>query len=152
RPGVHDVPIHIRGRYDRLGDVVPRRFPRVLAGDDQKPITDGSGRLQLARWIASPDNPLTARVMVNRIWQHHFGDGIVTTANNCGKLGTPPTPPELLDRLAVEFVRSGWSVKAMHRMIMLSATYRQSSEPGDRASTADPDNLLLGHMNRRKLE
>jgi hypothetical protein len=90
--------------------------------------------------------------MVNRIWQHHFGDGIVRTPNNFGKLGTPPTHPELLDQLAIEFVKSGWSMKAMHRMMMLSATYQQSSETTEATFKADPDNLLLGRMNRRKLE
>ncbi len=142
----------MRGRYDRLGDLAPRRFPRLIAGDDQKPITEGSGRIQLANWVASPDNPLTARVMVNRIWQHHFGEGIVRTPNNYGKLGTPPTHPELLDYLAHRFVESGWSIKAMHRAIMLSAAYQQSSVPQPAAFKADPDNLLFGHINRHRLE
>ncbi len=150
--GTHDVKVHVRGRYDRLADVAPRGFPRILAGDNQKPITEGSGRLELADWIASPDNPLTARVMVNRIWQHHFGEGIVRTPNNYGKLGTPPTHPELLDFLAHRFVESGWSIKAMHRAIMLSATYQQSSVPMPDTLKADPDSLLLGHMIRRRLE
>ncbi|MEO6435865.1 MAG: DUF1553 domain-containing protein, partial [Tepidisphaeraceae bacterium] len=151
-PGIHDVKIHIRGRYDRLGELAPRGFPKVIAGDKQKPITEGSGRLQLAKWIASSDNPLTARVMVNRIWQHHFGEGIVRTPNNYGKMGTPPTHPELLDHLANEFIRSGWSVKAMHRTMMLSAAYRQSSEPSADVLKVDPGNQLFGRMNRRKLE
>jgi hypothetical protein len=150
--GVHDVKIHNRGRYDRLGETVPRRFPRILAGDAQTPVTEGSGRLQLANWIASPTNQLTARVMVNRIWQHHFGEGIVRTPNNFGKLGTPPTHPDLLDYLAHRFIESGWSVKAMHRAIMLSATYQQSSIPDPSTLKADPDNLLFGRMNRHRLE
>jgi Protein of unknown function (DUF1553) len=150
--GIHDVKIHLRGRYDRLGELAPRRFPRVLAGDEQKSILNGSGRLQLADWVASADNPLTARVMVNRIWQHHFGEGIVRTPNNFGKLGTPPTHPELLDYLAHRFVESGWSIKAMHRAIMLSATYQQSSVPQAATLRADPDNLLFGRMSRRRLE
>jgi hypothetical protein len=150
--GVHDVRIHVRGRYDRLGDATPRRFPRLLAGDDQRPITTGSGRLELANWVSSPENPLTARVMVNRIWQHHFGEGIVRTPNNFGKLGTAPTHPELLDFLARRFIDSGWSIKAMHRAIMLSATYQQSSVPQAATLRADPDNLLFGRMNRRRLE
>jgi hypothetical protein len=150
--GIQDVPVHIRGRYDRLGRVVPRRFPQIIAGLEQRPITQGSGRLELAKWLASSDHPLTARVMVNRIWQHHFGEGIVRTPNNFGKLGTLPTHPELLDHLAIEFVRSGWSVKAMHRMMMLSATYMQSSVPPAELLKADPANELLGRMNRRKLE
>ena len=106
--GFHDARIHVRGRYDRLGPLAPRHLPVLLAGENQPPIRDGSGRLALARWIASPDHPLTARVMMNRIWQHHFGEGIVRTPNNFGQLGTPPTHPELLDWLAGEFVKSGW--------------------------------------------
>jgi hypothetical protein len=150
--GLHDVRIHIRGRYDRLGDLVPRQFPVVLAGDKQAPITEGSGRLQLAKWLASADNPLTARVMVNRLWQHHFGQGIVRSPSNLGKLGERPTYPELLDWLADQFVRSGWSMKKMHRLMMLSATYQQVSEPDAEVLKADPDNRLFGRMNRHRLE
>jgi hypothetical protein len=150
--GIRDARVHIRGRYDRLGDVVPRAFPRLLAGFEQPPIRKGSGRLELAKWIASTENPLTARVIVNRLWQHHFGEGIVRTPNNYGKLGTPPTHPELLDYLATEFVKSGWSIKAMHRAIMLSAAYRQSSVPDPATLKADPENELFGRMNRRRLE
>jgi hypothetical protein len=148
--GIGDAKIHIRGRYDRLGPVVPRRFPRVLAGDEPAKIAQGSGRVELARWLS--ENPQTARVMVNRIWQHHFGEGIVRTSSNYGKLGQPPTHPELLDHLAVEFVKSGWSVKAMHRTILLSATYRQSSAPPVATLKADPGNLLFGRQNRLRLE
>jgi hypothetical protein len=150
--GVHDVRIHVRGRYDRLGELVPRRFPEILAGAEQKPITSGSGRLQLAEWLTQPENPLTARVMVNRIWQYHFGQGLVRTPSNFGKLGERPTHPELLDYLAREFVASGWSVKQMHRRLMLSATYQQASEPGPETLRADPDNRLFGRMNRHRLE
>jgi hypothetical protein len=125
-------------------------LPVLLAGDNQAPIHDGSGRMALARWISSPDNPLTARVMMNRVWQHHFGEGIVRTPNNFGKLGAPPTHPELLDWLAGEFVKSGWSIKAMHRLICNSATYQQASSSRDAAR--DPDNLLFGRQNRRRLE
>ena len=148
--GVHDVRIHLRGRYDHLGDLAPRHFPEILAGRDQKPIAEGSGRLQLAEWLTRPDNLLTARVMVNRIWQHHFGEGIVATPSNFGKLGGRPSHPELLDYLADQFVKSGWSIKAMHRQMMLSATYRQSCE-GEK-SNLDPENRLLYHMSRRRLE
>lgn len=150
--GVHDVRVHVRGRYDRLGDTVPRGFPRVLAGEESARISEGSGRAELARWVASAANPMTARVMANRLWQWHFGEGIVRTPNNFGKLGTPPTHPELLDWLAGEFVRSGWSVKAMHRMIMLSAAYQQDSEGDAETMKADPDNLYFGRMNRRRLD
>jgi hypothetical protein len=150
--GVHDVRVHLRGRYDRLGDRVPRHFPEVLAGARQQPITSGSGRLELARWLTRPDHPLTARVMVNRIWQHHFGEGLVRTPSNFGKLGRLPTHSELLDWLARQFVQSGWSVKQMHRLIMLSAAYQQSSEAAPETLRADPDNLLFSRMNRRRLE
>jgi hypothetical protein len=150
--GVHDVRVHIRGSYSRLGDVVPRRFPTILAGGHQPRITKGSGRLPLVRWIASADNPLTARVMANRLWQYHFEEGIVRTPSNFGKMGEPPTNPELLDFLAGELVRSGWSLKTMHRLIMLSASYRQSSLPSADTLRLDPDNRLFSRMNRRRLE
>ena len=163
--GVHDVKVHIRGRYDRLGDPVPRHFPVVLAGEQQPSITQGSGRLDLARWLARRDNPLTARVIVNRIWQHLFGQGIVRTPSNFGKLGERPTHPELLDWLATDFIAGGapnaqrptpnahpWSVKKLIRQIMLSAAYQQSSVPAAEALRKDPDNRLFGRMNRKRLE
>jgi hypothetical protein len=150
--GVHDVRIHIRGSYSRLGQQVPRRFPRIMAGNQQTPIREGSGRLQLARWLVSPEHPLTARVMVNRIWQHHFGQGIVRSPNNFGKQGERPTHPELLDYLAKRFIDSAWSIKSMHRLMMLSATYQQSSESSSQTFQADPDNRLFGRMNRQRLE
>jgi hypothetical protein len=150
--GVHDVRIHIRGRYDRLGELVPRRFPEILAGTEQKKIADGSGRRELAQWLTRPEHPLTARVMVNRLWQYHFGEGIVRTPSNFGKLGERPSHPELLDHLAAKFVQSGWSIKQMHRYLMLSATYRQGSEPAAETLKADPDNRLFGRMSRRRLE
>ena len=145
--GFHDARVMVRGKYDRLGDVVPRHFPHVIA-ESQAAIRNGSGRLELARWIASKENPLTARVMVNRIWQHHFGEGIVRTPNNFGKLGTPPTHPELLDWLAHRFMDSGWSIKAMHRLMMNSAAYQQTATGGKK----DPDNLFFARMNGRRLE
>ena len=150
--GIHDCRLMVRGRYDRQGPVVPRGFPRLLGGDDPPPAFHGSGRLELARWVASPSNPMTAKVMANRIWQHHFGEGIVRTPNNFGKLGVPPTHPELLDYLARRFVEGGWSIKALHRTIMLSSAYQQSSVPDEATLKADPDNLLLGRMNRQRLE
>ena len=149
--GIQDAKVQVRGRYDRLGETVPRRFPQLLAGDGPPPIMQGSGRLELARWIASSQNPLTARVMVNRIWQFHFGEGIVRTPGNFGKLGLPPTHPELLDYLAHRFVESGWSMKAMHRAIMLSSVYQQSSVPNPETLKTDPDNKLFGRMNRQRL-
>ncbi len=152
--GFHDSPILIRGKYDRRGEVVPRQFPSVLGGGGQSPIADNrSGRLELAKWTANGGNPLTARVMVNRIWQNHFGEGIVRTPNNFGKLGAPPTHPELLDWLAHRFVESGWSIKAMHRLIMNSAAYQsQCSVISNQLSVAgDPANELFSRFNRRRL-
>jgi hypothetical protein len=150
--GVHDVRLHIRGSYTRLGEPVRRRFPTILAGEHQAPIIEGSGRLPLARWIASPDNPLTARVVVNRLWQFHFGEGIVRTPSNFGKLGERPTHPALLDYLAQELVRSNWSLKQIHRLIMLSSTYQLSSARSKEAERLDPENRLFGRANRRRLE
>jgi cytochrome c553/mono/diheme cytochrome c family protein len=147
--GYHDARIHVRGSYARLGEKQPRRFPALF--DAPAPQVEGSGRLQLAEWIASPDHPLTARVIVNRVWQHHFGEGIVRTPNNFGKLGQPPTNPELLDWLATWFIEHGWSIKDLHRLICTSATYQQTCQADARVLAADPDNRLFGRQNRRKL-
>jgi len=139
---VADAAIHLRGSHLTLGEVVPRRFPRVLAGDQQANLPeDRSGRLEFARWLTSGDHPLTARVMVNRIWHWHLGKGLVDTVDNFGLQGTPPTHPELLDWLAAEFVQCGWSIKAMHRLIMSSDAYR-------RRSGFDADNARLDVENR----
>lgn len=136
-----------RGEPDNLGDVVPRRAPRFFAGDAPLDIAkEGSGRLEFAHWLTKPDNPLTARVMVNRIWQYHFGEGIVRTPSNFGMLGAPPTHPELLDYLANHFVEQGWSVKAMHRLILNSATWRQAS------ASAGSQPPLWDHHARRRLD
>jgi hypothetical protein len=150
--GFKDAQVFLRGDPKKPGKTVPRGFPRVLTGDNREPITTGSGRLQLADWLARADNPLTARVLVNRLWQHHFGEGLVRTANDFGQRGERPTHPELLDYLAARFVESGWSVKAMHRLIMLSSVYQQSSQAGGAGVALDPDNRLFGRMNRRRLE
>ena len=150
--GIHDVRVHIRGNYARLGDLVPRHFPVVLAGDKQPSITQGSGRRQLADWLASDSHPLTSRVWVNRVWQHHFGQGLVRTPSNFGFLGERPTHPELLNWLANRFVAEGWSTKKLHRLILLSATYQQASEANGKTLAADPDNRLWGRMNRARLE
>ena len=117
-----------------------------------KSFRDGSGRLELARAIIDPQNPLTARVIVNRVWMHHFGFGLVRTPSDFGFRGDPPTHPELLDYLAVKFVESGWSLKKLHRLIMTSATYRQASADNEAARKIDPENQLLWRMNRRRLE
>jgi hypothetical protein len=150
--GFKDANVFIRGDHKHPGQIVARGLPKILAGEHQKPIKSGSGRLQLADWLTRADNPLTARVMVNRIWQHHFGEGLVRTPNNFGARGDPPTHPELLDYLAARFVESGWSVKTMHRIIMLSSAYQQSSQATSASLAADPDNRLLGRMNRRPLD
>ncbi|MDX2150179.1 MAG: PSD1 and planctomycete cytochrome C domain-containing protein [Bryobacteraceae bacterium] len=148
----HDVKLHVRGSHLNLGETVPRRFLQVVAGEKQRPIQKGSGRLQIAEWIASRSNPLTARVMVNRIWRHHFGYGLVRTADNFGATGDRPSHPELLDYLATQFVEGGWSVKKMHRLILLSGAYRMSSRPEPAAQAKDPANRLLHHMPVRRLE
>ena len=147
------VKVHIRGNHLTQGELAPRIMLRIIAGEQQAEVPAGeSGRLQLARWLASPDHPLTARVMVNRIWQHHFGEGIVRSVDNFGKLGDRPTHPELLDWLAVHFVQNRWSLKHMHRTIMLSAAYQMSSTYDPQAALVDPDNLLLWRFNRQRLE
>ncbi len=151
-PAIQDVPIHIRGSYARLGPVVPRRMPKILAGENQSPIASGSGRRELAHFVASKDNPLTARVIVNRLWQWHFGEGLVRTPSNFGKLGDRPTHPELLDYLAAQLVADNWSLKRLHRQIMLSATYQQDSRaPADQVE-ADPENRWLARFSPRHLE
>jgi hypothetical protein len=147
----HDVRIHLRGNHQNLGDEVPRGFLKVVAAEDQA-IRNGSGRLEIAEALASDRNPLTARVMVNRIWEHHFGRGIVKTPDNFGATGARPTHPELLDYLASRFVESGWSVKAMHRLMLLSSTYQMASQASGRAATVDPENNLFHRMPVRRLE
>ena len=147
-----DVAIHLRGSHQNFGEEAPRRFLQVIAGEDQAPYRDGSGRLQFAETMTSAGKPLAARVMVNRIWRHHFGSGIVTTTDNFGKTGERPTHPELLDFLARRFIGSGWSVKAMHRLMLLSSTYRMSSKAREQAAQIDPRNKLLHHMPVRRLE
>ncbi len=150
--GFKDAQVYLRGNHKKPGKTVPRGFPRVLTDGHPARVAEGSGRRQLADWLARPDNPLTARVMVNRIWQHHFGEGLVRTPNDFGNRGDRPSHPGLLDLLAARFVESGWSVKAMHRLIMLSSTYRQGAKGDPATIAADPENRLFGRMNRRRLE
>ncbi|MHC5537341.1 DUF1553 domain-containing protein [Singulisphaera rosea] len=150
--GFKDAQVFLRGNPKRPGKTVPRGFPRILTGEHREPITDGSGRRQLADWLGRADHPLTARVMVNRIWQHHFGEGLARTPNDFGNRGERPTHPALLDFLAGRFVASGWSIKAMHRLIMLSSTYQQSVHAVAGLVAADPENRLVGRMNRRRLD
>jgi mono/diheme cytochrome c family protein len=147
-----NLKIHLRGNHKELGEEVPRCFPAVLSAIDAKPFERGSGRLELARAIADRDNPLTARVFVNRVWQQVFGRGIVGTPSNFGLLGERPTHPELLDHLASQFMSAGWSVKRLHREILLSSTYRLASEFDSKNYARDPENRLLWRMNRRRLD
>ena len=141
-----------RGNPGNPGDEVPRRFLAVLSPANASPFTNGSGRLELARAIASRDNPLTARVYVNRVWLHHFGEGLVRTPGDFGVRTEAPVQRELLDYLAASFMENGWSTKKLHRMIVLSATYQRGSEASAASLKADPDNRYLTHMNRRRLD
>ncbi len=149
---IMDAKVHLRGNYLTLGETVPRRVLPVIAGLDQPPMPESqSGRLELARWIAGAENPLTARVIVNRLWRWHFGRGIVASPDNFGELGERPTHPELLDYLARKLVVSGWSLKAMHREMMHSATYRQSARSAVARDT-DPENKLFARWKPRRVE
>ena len=151
-PTPQEPVVFLRGNPGNRGPAVPRQFPEILAGAARKPFKDGSGRLELAKAIASPDNPLTARVMVNRVWIGHFGQGLVRTPSDFGVRSDPPTHPELLDWLAKRFIEDGWSVKKLHKRIMLSAAYQQSSVGTPQAFAADPENKLLAHQNRRRFD
>jgi hypothetical protein len=154
-----DAHLHVRGEPKQPGDLIARRFPEVLGGqmlsNDQ---AHGSGRLQLATWLSDASNPLTARVIVNRIWQYHFGSGLVSTPSDFGVRGLPPTHPELLDWLASRFIEDGWSIKHMHRRIMLSHAYRisslanHSSKGQPSAQATDPANVLHWRFNRTRLD
>lgn len=152
---INELPIHIRGSHLALGKSIPRGFIQVaqasLKTKPQFPANQ-SGRLELARWLASPEHPLTSRVIANRIWSWHFRQGIVSTTDNFGLLGQQPTHPALLDWLAHWFTTNGWSLKDMHRLIMSSRTYQQSSVTSAQAYAADPEDLLLHHFPVRRLE
>ncbi|MEY2599331.1 MAG: hypothetical protein RLZZ142_1590 [Verrucomicrobiota bacterium] len=148
-----DMPVFIRGNPAKPGDLAPRRFLRILSRDMDPPrFTKGSGRIELAEAIANPENPLTARVMVNRIWKHHFGKGLVGTPSNFGLLGEAPTHPELLDYLAIRFVETGWSIKNLHKELMLSATYQLSSASDAHNERVDADNQWRWRMQRTRLD
>ncbi|HUE73843.1 MAG TPA: DUF1553 domain-containing protein [Pirellulaceae bacterium] len=163
----YDPRIFLRGNPNRLGESVPRQFV-AIASRERKPFTSDSGRLEMARAVVSADNPLTARVFINRLWLHHFGAGLVRTPSDFGLRSEPPTHPELLDYLASRFVQEGWSVKRMQRWVVCSATYRQASESkvqgpkskvegdgGQRSEVGgqkDLDNRLLSRMNRQRLD
>jgi cytochrome c553 len=145
-----NIPVAIRGDAENPGEEAPRRFLSVLCDGEPAPFTQGSGRLELAEAIADARNPLTARVAINRLWQHHFGQGLVRSPGNFGQLGDRPTHPELLDYLAGRFVQNGWSLKAMHREMLLTEAYQRSSAASPAAREKDPDNLLLSHANVRE--
>ena len=149
---IGDCEINIRGEHRNLGPKAPRGFLQVAYSGPAPTIDEkASGRLELAEWIASPDHPLTARVYVNRIWHHLIGQGIVASVDNFGRLGDAPTHPELLDRLAADFMRDGWSTKKMIRQIVLSRTYRMSSRHDESSWNADPENRLLWRGIRRRI-
>lgn len=143
--------VFLRGNPNIPGPRVPRQFPEVITGPQRKPFTDGSGRLEMAKLIADAKNPLTARVMVNRVWGHLFGQALVRTPSDFGMRSDPPTHPELLDWLASRFIESGWSIKQLHRLIVLSATYRQTSVAPESLAKTDPENRLLGRMTRKRI-
>ena len=157
-----DTNVYLRGDRNKKGPVAPRQFLEILAGPDRQPFYEGSGRRELALAIASRTNPLTARVLVNRLWMHHFGVGIVTTPDDFGNMSEAPSHPELLDWMATAFVEGGWSIKKMHKRILLSAAYRQSANPSTnplvaQKSAVDPTkvdgaNRYLWHANLRRLD
>jgi hypothetical protein len=144
--------LFIRGDRNNQGEPVPSRFLTILSDVAPKPFTTGSGRLELAEAIVNKNNPLAPRVMVNRIWQAHFGQGIVRTPSNFGQLGDRPSHPELLDYLAARFIENNWSMKAMHREIMLSSVYQLASEANEEAAAIDPDNRLMWRAPLRRLD
>jgi len=146
-----DSPVFIHGEAENRGPIAPREFLEILS-PNRTPFRYGSGRLELAQAIASPANPLTARVIVNRIWLHHFDAGIVTTPDDFGNQSAPPSHPELLDYLATQFMQNGWSIKKLHRLIMLSSVYQESSDNSPRYAQIDPENRLLWRANIRRMD
>ncbi len=152
RPDPQDTHIFLRGNSGNQGAKAPREFLEILSGPDRKPFKIGSGRLELAENVANRENPLTARVLVNRVWLHHFGAPLVATPSDFGLRSEPPSHPELLDYLAARFMAEGWSIKKLHRVIMLSATYQQTSDENATCARIDPGNQLFWRMNRQRLE
>jgi len=150
--GNANMPVALRGDLRKPGEMVPRRFLEIIAGKEPPPFTEGSGRLELARSVVAPSNPLTARVIVNRVWGWHFGEPLARTPSNFGTLGEKPTHPELLDWLSADFMEHGWSLKRLHRQILLSSTWQMSSRFDKEKFSRDGDNRLLWRMNPRKLE
>jgi cytochrome c553 len=153
-PRSRDYPVLLRGEAANKGDIVPRRFLEIFSPDPKKRPEwhEGSGRLQLAQAIADPKNPRTARVMVNRLWQQHWGAGFVSTPDDLGNMSSPPTHPELLDWLASTFVENGWSIKSIQRLIVLSAAYQQSSKNNPQYAETDPNNQYLWRYNLRRMD
>jgi len=147
-----DTHVFIRGEANNKGPIAPRRFLEVLSGKDRQPFKVGSGRLELAKCIASKENPMTARVMVNRIWQYHFGEGFVRTPDDLGVQSEAPSHPELIDYLASRFMEEGWSVKKLHKLILMSNVYQQSSDTDINFAKKDPENRLLWRANIRRLD
>jgi hypothetical protein len=154
REVARSIPIHVRGSHLTLGKDCERGFPAVMRHETSSPIFPSrqSGRLELAKWMSNSEHPLTARVYVNRVWRWHFGHGIVTSTDNFGLLGAKPTHPELLDWLTRRFIEDGWSTKEMHRLLMNSATYKQSSHASNNQASIDPENHLLSHFNLQRLD
>jgi hypothetical protein len=150
--GNEDMRVALRGNRLKPGVTVPRRFLRVVAGDEPPRFTEGSGRLELARALVRADNPLVSRVIVNRVWQHYFGRGIVASSSNFGVTGERPTHPLLLDWLASRLVEQSWSLKSLHRQILLSETYQRSLRHDARNAALDGSNQWLWRMNRRRLD
>jgi len=144
--------VFVRGNPHQHGPATPRQFLEILSKSDRSPFPRGSGRLDLAEAITDPQNPLTARVLVNRVWMHYFGAGLVRTPGDFGLRSEPPTHPELLDYLASQFMAGGWSLKRLHREILLSAAYQQRSDDRPECRAIDPENLLLWKTNRRRLD
>jgi hypothetical protein len=147
---IQEMHVNVRGNPHTLGDPVPERFLSVLSPQDSKPFSQGSGRLELANAVAA--SPLAARVLVNRVWKWHFGSGIVETPDNFGKMGDPPSDPELLEYLANSFVQNGMSIKKLHREILLSSTYQLSTESSAENAEKDGANRLYWRANRQRLD
>jgi hypothetical protein len=155
RQGIDGLPLHIRGSHRNLGEMVERGFPQVMQAESFRPIFSrrSSGRLELARWLSSPHHPLTARVIVNRVWRWHFGRGLVASTENFGQLGDRPSHPELLDFLARWFIESGWSMKELHRLIMTSSAYQMQShtEHAEQGLLVDPENRWLWRFRTQRM-
>jgi hypothetical protein len=152
KPTPRDSPVLIRGEPNNRGPVVPRHFLTLLGGSESAPFKDGSGRLEMAQAIASKDNPLTARVITNRVWQWHFGQAIVRTVSDFGLRSEPPTHPELLDWMASWLTEHNWSLKQLNKLIVMSATYQQDSRPTESGLASDPTNQWLWRANVQRLD